>query len=134
MRKLILLILALIGMTQAHAYDYGYLVFQKSDGTQVAFDVNALEITVEGETLAVTNSVTSESLDINTLVSMCFSKDNTTAIKDVQETSGRETVEVYSATGVFLGTYPSAEMARNAVSHGVFVFKMKGSTVKFVRK
>lgn len=134
MRKLILLILALIGMTHIHAYEYEYLVFQKSDGTQVAFDVNALEITFEGETLAVTNSVTSESLDINTLVSMYFSNDKTTAIKDVPETNGRETVEAYSATGVFLGIYPSAEMARNAVGHGVFVFKMKGSTVKFVRK
>lgn len=130
MKKLILLLTATVLTMSAHAYDYPYLTFQNSDGTQTSVSVESLSITVNDGNLVCTNSDGTTNISIAELSKMFFSTDGTpTGISAVStKTSGD--VEIYTLTGISLGKFQSLSQAKDNLNSGIYLIKSDTGTSK----
>ena len=118
--KNLFLLLALGLAMMAHAGTYNYLVFTNQAGTTTAFSVNNLTLKVNGSDLQVTNDEGTVNLVLTELTSMQFSADKTiTSVEDVLNADAP--VQVYSVTGVLLGTYTSLLEAGKSLQAGSYV-------------
>lgn len=115
------------------AADYPYLVFTNTAGTTTVMNVSSLTMTVSGSSLQVTNSDGTETFALTDLNNMQFSADgSTTAIEHVLEAD--RPVEIFSVTGVQLGSFGSLREAVRGLSAGAYVVKQGVSTQTVVVK
>ncbi|MBQ7530176.1 MAG: hypothetical protein IJT12_00530 [Paludibacteraceae bacterium] len=107
----------------SHAATYNYLVFTNTSGTTTAFVVSNLTLTVSGSNLQVTNDEGTVSLVLTDLAAMQFSTsaDSITAIENVLD--GDQPVQVFSVSGVSLGSFGSLVEAAQQLSAGAYVIK-----------
>lgn len=129
MKKLLFVLLAFAGAVGAKAYDYPYLVFQKTDGSIQSVSVEALTLTVEDGRIVVRNSEENTAFALTELSKMYFSSIST----GITETDGDETsgiVDVYSVSGVKVGSFSSLEQARCSLGSGMYIIKTKTKTQK----
>lgn len=118
--KNLFLLLALGFAMMAHASGYNYLVFTNQAGSTAAFSVNNLTLKVEGSDLQVTNDEGTVNLVLTELTSMQFFADKTiTSVEDVLNADAP--IQVYSVTGVLLGTYTSLLEAGKSLQAGSYV-------------
>ena len=118
--KNLFLLLALGFAMMAHASTYNYLVFTNQAGSTTAFSVSNLTLKVNGSDLQVTNDEGTVNLVLTELTSMQFSADKTiTSVEDVLNADAP--VQVYSVTGVLLGTYISLLEAGKSLQAGSYV-------------
>ncbi len=118
--KNLFLLLALCFAMMAHASTYKYLVFTNQAGMTTAFSVNNLTLKVNGSDLQVMNDDGTVNLVLTDVVSMQFSADKTaTGVEDVFNADAP--VQVYSVTGVLLGTYTSLLEAVKSLQAGTYV-------------
>lgn len=118
--KNLFLLLALGFAMMAHASTYDYLVFTNQAGTTTAFKVNNLTLEVDGTDLQVTNDEGTVTLILSELASMQFSVDKTiTGVENILHADAP--VQVYSVTGVLLGTYNSMIDAAKCLNMGTYV-------------
>jgi hypothetical protein len=105
----------------AQAATYSYLVFTNTSGTTTAFGVSNLTLTVSGSNLQVTNDKGTVNLVLTELAAMQFSTsaDSITAIENVLD--GDQPVQVFSVSGVSLGTFGSLIEAAQQLSAGAYV-------------
>ncbi len=129
MKRILLTILCVIGITAAMAYDYTYLVFQTSNGTATAIDVNDLTITVSGSSLVVTNSNGSQTFALSDLSKMYFSE--TAGISDIS-TDKDQAIEVFTPSGLSLGKFDNLLSAQNQLEKGVYIVKSNSKTSKVI--
>lgn len=129
-KKLLTLSLACLPFVAANADTYPYLSFETQDGTTRSVSVESLAITFSDGKLLASNGTDSYEISVASLSRMYFSTDNLTGISTVKsgETSGN--MEVYSLSGVRIGTFASAEALRSGVSAGVYIVKSNGKTLK----
>ena len=120
MRKILLSILTLLCALGVYAGDYNYLVFTNTAGTTTAMDVTNLTMTVSGTSLQVSNSTENVSFALTDLAAMQFSTaDTLTALGNVLEAD--KPVQVYTPTGLSLGTFESLRKAVSSLNKGVYV-------------
>ena len=120
MRKIVL-VLAVCCAMMAQAATYSYLVFTNTSGTTTAFEVSNLTMTVSGSNLQVTNDKGTVNLVLTELAAMQFSTsaDSITAIENVLD--GDQPVQVFSVSGVSLGTFGSLVEAAQQLNAGAYV-------------
>ncbi len=133
MKKLFLSLLLMTGMT-ASAYDYPYLIFKTSSGTVETVSVESLSLSISDGKLVATNSDGSVSLTLSDLSKMYFSKtsEGTTDIQTVETTVDK--VQVYTLTGMSVGTFESLSQARSSLKNGIYVVKTNGKSYKLNMK
>ena len=120
MRK-IFLVLAVCCAMMAQAATYSYLVFTNTSGTTTAFEVGNLTLTVSGSNLQVTNDEGTVNLVLTELAAMQFSTsaDSITAIENVLD--GDQPVQVFSVSGVSLGSFSSLVEAAQHLNAGAYI-------------
>jgi len=128
MKKLFLTLLAVMAMLSARADGYPYLLFQTTDGTIHAMSVESLSLEISGTQLVVTNSDETKTFTLTDLNRMFFSED-VTGIDEMFSSDYGE-VTVYTFMGIFVGKYPDANEALNALDNGLYLFKTKNNTIK----
>ena len=131
MKKVLVLVVAVVCAGIAQAADYPYLVFTNTAGTTTSLSVSNMTLTVNGSELSVTNAEGTQVFTLTGLAAMQFSKDgNVTAIENVLE--GEKAVEVYSVTGVGLGAFGSLYEAAGVLPTGAYVIKQGGKSQTIV--
>ena len=128
MKKLLLTLFAVVAMLSARADGYPYLLFQTTDGTIHAMDVESLDINISGGQLIATNSIETQTFTLTDLTRMFFCED-TTGIDEIFSSDSGE-VEVYTVMGIFVGKYPDANEAVKTLDKGVYLLKTKSNTIK----
>ena len=119
MKNVFSLLALSIGL-MAHASTYNYLVFTNQAGTTTAFEVSNLTLKVNGSDLQVSNADGTVNLVLTELASMQFSVDKTTTgVEDVLNADA--SVQVYSVTGAWLGSYGSMIEAAKCLNVGTYV-------------
>ncbi len=130
MKKLFLLLMLTTGMT-ASAYDFPYLTFKTQSGTAQSVSVESLSLSIsDGKLIASYNGGSAE-FTLSDLSEMYFSETNegsTTGISQVETTDGE--VQIFSLTGVNMGTFSSLSKARAALKNGVYVVKTNTRSFK----
>ena len=134
MKKILVLAVTVVCAVIAQAADYPYLVFTNTAGTTTSLSVSNMTLTVNGSELTVTNAEGTQAFTLTDLAAMQFSKDGntTTAIENVLEAD--RAVEVFSVTGVQLGSFGSLIEAVRGLSAGAYVVKQGVSTQTVVVK
>lgn len=133
MKKVLVLVVAVVCAGIAQAVDYPYLVFTNTAGTTTALTVSNMMLSVNGSELSVTNSEGTKAFTLTDLVAMQFSTDgNVAAVENVLD--GEKAVEVYSVTGVSLGSYGSLYEAAGVLPTGAYVIKQGGKSQTIVVK
>ena len=118
--KNVLLFLALGFAMLTNASTYQNLVFTNQEGTTTAFAVSNLTLKVNNTDLQVTNNVGTVNFVLKELASMEFSGDKTiTSIENALNAD--DVVQVYSISGVSLGTYSSMVEAAKSLQTGTYV-------------
>ena len=133
MRKIGMMLAMLVCAVMAQAADYPYLVFTNTAGTTTSLSVSNMTLTVNGSELSVTNAEGTQAFTLTDLAAMQFSQDGSAmAIENVID--GEKAVEVYSVTGVGLGSYGSLYEAAGVLPTGAFVIKQGGKSQTIVVK
>ncbi len=130
MKKVLLVIVSLIGFATAKAYDYPYLTFQNADGTEQSVSVEGLTITYADGQLSIVGNGVTQKLDAAQLSKMYFATEASSIETLNRDNDGR--VEIYSVFGIFLGNYDSAQQAVSALEKGVYVMKSASETHKII--
>ncbi len=131
MKKILLTMMCVIGLTTAKAYDFTYLVFQTENGTTTSVDVNDLTITINGTSLVVTNGSGTQTFTLSELSKMYFS--DTAGISDITNDEAEE-VEIYTPSGMSMGKFDNLLSAQNQLEKGVYIVKSNSKTSKIIVK
>ncbi|MBR6168100.1 MAG: hypothetical protein IKQ50_06695 [Paludibacteraceae bacterium] len=127
MKKILVLAVTVVCAVIAQAADYPYLVFTNTAGTTTSLSVSNMTLTVNGSELSVTNAEGTQAYTLTDLAAMQFSKDgNLTAIENVLD--GEKSVDVYSVTGVGLGSFSNLHEAASVLPTGAYVIKQGGKS------
>jgi hypothetical protein len=120
MRKILLMAGIALCAILVQAETYSYLVFTNTAGTTTAFSVPNLTLTVEGSNLQVKNDEGTVNLVLADLAAMQFSATGTlTAVENVL--LGDEPVQIFSVSGVRIGSFGSLLEAAQQLSAGAYV-------------
>ncbi len=131
MRKLILMLVALVCVA-VHANDkFGYLAFADKNGEIKTISVEGLKLTIVGGELVAQNADTKESFSLADLSKMYFSKEAQSGIENIDiKNNGK--VTIYSTGGVKIGEFENIGAAQKHLDTGVYVVKSEKLTYKFV--
>ncbi len=133
MKKILVLAVTVVCAVIAQAADYPYLVFTNTAGTTTALTVSNMTLTVNGSELTVTNAEGTQAFTLTELAAMQFSKDGSVmAIENVLD--AEKAVDVYSVTGVGLGSFDSLREAAGILPTGAYVLKQGGKSQTIVVK
>lgn len=136
MKKLVLMLMVFMATTQtlplhAASYEYPYLTFVTNSG-ETTVSVASLKMTIQGNTLTVTNAEGTSTLNLTELNKMYFSS-STTGIGNVSS-KGDEATEVFALDGTLMGKYVSKAAAMKVLKKGEYVLKSKAQTIKVAVK
>ena len=127
-KRLILLLLTMVGVLSVEAGNYTYLTFEMTDGVKASVPVTtALTITISGNTL----TAGSESFTLSNLSKMYFSNDDeTTAINEIDYSQTddllSESTDIYDLQG--------HKISREQMRKGIYIIKTKSKTYKMIVK
>ena len=120
MKKIVFILLALVGALNMQAEEYTYLTFETTDGEKASVPVSSLTLTMSGNTL----TAGSQSF---TLSNMYFSNsDETTAIEEITNVALDETTDIYDLQG--------HRVTKDQMKRGVYIVKTKSRTYKMIVK
>ncbi len=119
MKKIVLIVMALVGALTVQADDYSYLTFVTADGTKTSVSSSALTITIQnGKLIAGSNE-----FNLTDLTKMYFSTSNeTTGIEEVNITTLDDAADIYDLQG--------RKVSKDQMRRGVYVIKTKQGTRK----
>lgn len=121
--------MVLVGIATAMAYEYPFLTFQSNDGSSKTVSVESLSITVSNGQLVVTNADGTESFALTDLSKMYFSENGgSTVIANVD--TGNDHVDVFTISGMHLGTFQTVDAAKASLKPGLYVMKSNNKTLK----
>lgn len=122
MKKLIVLLLMMIGTLTAHAADYTYLTFETTDGAKASVSVGNLKLSISGTTL----TAGSQSFTLSNLSKMYFSTsdETTTGIEEITNAALDEATDIYDLQG--------HKVTKEQMRKGVYIVKTKNRTYKIV--
>ncbi len=125
MKKLLLLMVVMLGILSAHANKtiYNYLSFESIDGEVVSVPVESLNITISGTTLIAGE----KTFLLSNLRNMFFSEsDKTTDISKLAITDWDNITDIYDLNG--------RKITRSQIKKGAYIVKSKSGTYKLVVK
>lgn len=132
MRKFIVSLMAMALPLAASADEYAYLSFETSDGSLEAVSVESLSMTFSGSKLIVENADGTKDFSVADLGRMFFSA-TPTGITDVK-TAANGDMEVYTASGVFVGRFAAGEDLSSILKSGLYIIKDNSNTTKIMVK
>ena len=59
MKKIVIIMMALVGALTVQAEEYAYLTFETTDGAKASVDVSSLTLTISGKTMTATRQLES---------------------------------------------------------------------------
>ena len=124
MKKIVLLFLAMMGLSVAHADNsYTYLTFETTDGARISVPATQLKMTIRGNTL----STGEQTFTLANLSKMYFTAtdETTTGISTATATID-EATEVYDLNG--------RRIDNSNLPKGVYIVKTKDRTYKMTVK
>ena len=128
MKKIILILIIVMGTLTAQASDFTYLTFETTDGAKVSVPVSSLTITISGNTL----TAGSQEFTLSNLKKMYFSNtDQTTGIEEMANATLDEATEIYDLNGRKMG---NGEWSNGKLPKGVYIVKTKNKTYKMLVK
>lgn len=124
MKKIVLLLMALVGVLDAHAGDYAYLTFVTTDGVIASVPTSSLTITIDGTKL----TVGSETFVLSNLSKMYFSTsdESTAGIVEITDGGLDEASDIYDMQG--------HKVSKEQMRKGVYIVKTKNRTSIIVVK
>lgn len=123
MKKIVFILLALVGALNMQAEEYTYLTFETTDGEKASVPVSSLTLTMSGNTL----TAGSQSFTLSNLSKMYFSNsDETTAIEEITNVALDETTDIYNLQG--------HRVTKDQMKRGVYIVKTKSRTYKMIVK
>lgn len=137
MKKFFLLLVALIGAFTAQAGTYAYLTFETTDGAKVSVPVEALSLTVSGNTL----TAGSQAFVLANLAKMYFTETDESATTGIESmVNGLWTIdnatEIYDLQGkkVKNGELSNGKLSNSQLLKGAYIVKTKEKTYKLIVK
>lgn len=130
MRKIVLLLMVLIGVLTARAEGYTYLTFETTDGAKASVPVESLTLAISGTTL----TAGQQSFTLSNLSKMYFTETDesmTTGIESLSSAALDEATEIYDLQGKKL---PTAHSQVRQLPKGVYIVKTKDKTYKIAVK
>ena len=124
MKKIVLLFLAMMGLSGAHADNsYTYLTFETTDGARISVPASQLKMTIRGNTL----STGTQTFTLANLSKMYFTAtdETTTGISTATATID-EATEIYDLNG--------RRIDNRNLPKGVYIVKTKDRTYKMTVK
>lgn len=135
MKPLFSALLLLAAQTaSAELYDYPYMAFQTTDGIVKTVSVSSLSLSISNGVLIATSDDGTESFTLSDLSKMYFTSEAVVTKVQNPESTGSSEVEVTSLAGVFCGTFPSVEAARQSLPAGMYIVKNSKETFKIAVK
>ena len=123
MKKIVFILMALVGALNMQAEEYTYLTFETTDGEKASVPVSSLTLTMSGNTL----TAVSQSFTLSNLSKMYFSNsDETTAIEEITNAALDETTDIYDLQG--------HRVTKDQMKRGVYIVKTKSRTYKMIVK
>ena len=122
MKKIVLLLMALVGGLSVQAEDYAYLTFETTDGAKASVAVSSLTLTISGSTL----TAGSQTFTLSNLSKMYFSTADETAtgISEITAATLDEAAEIYDLQG--------HKVAKDQMRRGVYIVKSNSRTYKMI--
>ena len=123
MKKIVIIMMALVGALTVQAEEYAYLTFETTDGAKASVDVSSLTLTVSGNTL----TAGSQTFTLSNLSKMYFSNTSeTTAIEEITTATLDEAADIYDLQG--------NKVTKEQMKRGVYIVKTKSKTYKMIVK
>ena len=123
MKKIVFILMALVGALSVQAEEYAYLTFETTDGEKASVPVSSLTLTVSGNTL----TAGSQTFTLSNLSKMYFSNTNeTTAIEEITTATLDEAADIYDLQG--------HKVTKAQLKRGVYIVKTKSRTYKMIVK
>ena len=124
MKKIVLLLMTLIGTLKAQADSYSYLTFETTDGAKVSVAMEeSMTLSISGTTL----TVGTESFTLTNLSKMYFSTtDETTGIEEITSATIDDATDIYDLQG--------HKVTKEQMRKGVYIVKTEDRTYKLVVK
>ena len=123
MKKIVIILMALVGALSVQAEEYTYLTFETTDGEKASVPVSSLSLTMSGNTL----TAGSQTFTLSNLSKMYFSNsDETTAIEEVTTATLDESTDIYDLQG--------HRVTKDQMKRGVYIVKTKSRTYKMIVK
>lgn len=125
MKKIVLLFLAMMGLSVAHADNsYTYLTFETTDGARISVPASQLKMTIRGNTL----STGTQTFTLANLSKMYFTAtdETTTGISAATAATIDEATEVYDLNG--------RRVDNRNLPKGVYIVKTKDRTYRMTVK
>ena len=123
MKKIVIIMMALVGALTVQAEEYAYLTFETTDGAKASVDVSSLTLTVSGNTL----TAGSQTFTLSNLSKMYFSNTSqTTAIEEITTATLDEAADIYDLQG--------HKVTKEQMKRGVYIVKTKSKTYKMIVK
>ena len=133
MKKIVLLLIALVGALTIQANGYTYLTFETTDGAKASVAVEALTLTISGTTL----TAGTETFTLSNLSKMYFSTtdETTTGINEIYnlqiDNLLLESTEIYDLQGHKID---NRKLSDRQLPHGAYIVKTKSKTYKMIVK
>lgn len=130
MKKATLLILFAVCSVAVQAQSYDYLTFATSSG-EVSMKSSGMTITFSGSNLIAENAEESQSFPLSSLTMFYFSG-SSTAIGSVVADAETGTIDVYNASGQYLGRFDNIASASLVLPKGIYVTKGETTSKKLI--
>ena len=124
MKKIIFIMMALVGALTVQAEEYAYLTFETTDGAKASVPASELKLTISGTTL----TVGSQSFTLSNLSKMYFSNtdESTTGIESITSETLDEATDIYDLQG--------HKVSKAQMKKGVYIVKTNRKTFKIVMR
>ncbi len=125
MKKIVIIMMALVGALTVQAEEYAYLTFETTDGAKVSVSVSSLPVTInlDNSTLAIGN----ETFALADLSKMYFStQSETTGIQEINSATIDEAADIYDLQG--------HKVTKAQMKKGVYIVKTNSKTYKIVKR
>lgn len=123
MRKILFLLLTMIGATNIYAGDYAYLTFETTDGGKVSVSAWSQTLTISGNTL----SIGGHSFTLSNLNKMYFSaSDETTGIRTLSADDWNNVTDIYDMKG--------NKVSKSQMQKGIYIVRTSQGTFKVTAK
>ena len=123
MKKIVFILMALVGALNVQAEEYTYLTFETTDGVKISVDVSSLTLTISGNTM----TAGSQTFTLSNLSKMYFSNTNeTTAIEEITAATLDEEADIYDLKG--------HQVTKEQMRRGIYIVKTKSKTYKMIVK
>ena len=123
MKKIVIIMMALVGALTVQAEEYAYLTFETTDGAKASVDVSSLTLTISGKTM----TAGSQTFVLSNLSKMYFSNTSeTTAIEEITTATLDEAADIYDLQG--------HKVTKEQMKRGVYIVKTKSKTYKMIVK